>query len=158
MPEEVAWKPSVDDVAAYIRARTKVPGGKEVGTFTDETRPTATQVEALIDEAVDHVSAGIGGTPCNESLERSANAAAAMYAAILVETSYFPETSSNAGSSAVRLEALFDKRMETLEAAVSEQCGGQGVGEGEDGNAGAVAAGCFSDGYALIGRDYPQRW
>ena len=155
---EATFAPTVAEVASYIRARTKVAGGKEVGTFTENTRPTQAEVELLIAQAVDHVGGAIGGDPCNEQLMQSAAAAAALYTAILVEVSYFPETSANTGSSAARLEALFNGRMKSLSASVAEQCGGQGTGGGEDGNSGAVAAGSFSDGYALIGRDWPERW
>lgn len=155
--EGVDWTPTVAEVAAYIRARTKVSGGKEVGTFTENTRPTQIEVELLIGQAVDHVSAAIGGDPCNEQLKRSARVAAALYTAVLVEVSYFPETSAQSGSSAVRLEALFNARLKSLTSAVAEQCGGQGEGD-SGGSSGSLAAGSFSDGYALIGRDYPARW
>jgi hypothetical protein len=152
------WTPSVDAVAALIRARTKVPGGAEAGTFNDNTRPTKAEVELLIGQATDHVAAAIGGEPCNEQLGESAGAATAMLAAILIEQSYWPEQAEARGSSASRLESLYTTRMEALTSAVAEQCGGQGTGGGEDGNSGAVAAGSFSDGLVLIGRDYPTRW
>jgi hypothetical protein len=83
-----------------------------------------------------------------------------MLAAVMIETSYWPEQAEARGSSASRLESLFNSRMKSLTAAVAEQCGGQGEGNtgGEGSNAGAVAAGSFNDGYPLIGRDYPPRW
>lgn len=155
---EATFSPSVEDVAALIRARTKVPGAKEAGTFNDQTRPTKAEVDKIIEQAVDHVAAAIGGEPCNDQLVQSATAAASLLAAILIETSYWPEQAEARGSSAARLEALFNTRMKSLSAAVAEQCGGQGEGDTGDGNSGAVAAGTFSDGYALIGRDYPARW
>lgn len=153
------FAPTVDEVAALIRARTKVAGGKEVGTFNDITRPTGAEVALLIGQAVGHVSAAIGGDPCNDQLKVSAKAASAMLTAILVEQSYWPEQAEARGSSAARLEALFNTRMKSLTAAVSEECGGQGTGGEEGGgNAGALAAGRFSDGRLLIGPDYPSRW
>lgn len=158
-PASPSWAPSVRQVAALIRARTKIPGGGEAGTFNDATRPTATEVEAVIDQAVDHVAAAVGGSPCNGQLQQSASAAASMLAAVIIETSYWPEQAEARGSAAARLEKLFDSRMKSLTAAVAEECGGQGTGGSEDGgNAGAVAAGGFNDGYPLIGRDYPPRW
>lgn len=151
---DVAWAPTVDEVAAYVRARTKVSGNIEVGTFTDKTRPTKEEVELLIEQAVDHVGGALGIEPCSEALQRDARRAAALYTAILIEVSYFPETSSNSGSSAVRLEALWKDRIKSLTAAVLDQCGtGDGTPKG-----GAAAAGSFDDGYPLIGRDYPPRW
>lgn len=153
------WTPSVDAVAALIRARTKVPGGAEAGTFNENTRVTKAEAELLIAQAVDHVSAAIGGDPCNDDLRKSAGAASAMLAAILIEQSYWPESAEARGSSAARLESLFNARMKALTASVAEQCGGQGTGGSEGGgNDGALAAGHFSDGIALIGRDYPPRW
>lgn len=157
---EATFSPTVADVAALIRARTKIPGGGEAGTFNDNTRPTAAEVEAIIAQAVDHVAAAIGGEPCNEQLVQSATAAASLLAAVIIETSYWPEQAESRGSAAVRLESLFNARMKSLSAAVAEECGGQGTGGGEDGggNAGALAAGSFNDGFPLIGRDYPARW
>jgi hypothetical protein len=157
---EATFSPTVEEVAALIWARTKIPGGGMAGTFTEQTRPTKAEAESIIAQAVDHVAAAIGGEPCNEQLIQSATAAASMLAAILIEASYWPEQAEARGSTAARLESLYDKRMKSLAAAVSEECGGQGTGGGEDGggNAGAVAAGGFSDGYPLIGRDYPIRW
>lgn len=154
------WTPSVDQVAALIRARTKVPGGHEEGTFTTQTRPTKAEVESLIAQAVDHVAAAIGGDPCSDQLEESSGAASALLAAILIEQSYWPEQAEARGSTAARLESLFNARMKTLTAAVAEECGGQGTGNADEGsgNSGAVAQGGFNDGYALIGRDYPVRW
>ena len=76
---EATFAPTVADVASYIRARTKVSGGKEAGTFNDNTRPTATEVENLIEQAVDHVAAAIGGDPCNDQLMQSATRAAALW-------------------------------------------------------------------------------
>lgn len=157
-PTGPEWTPSVAEVAALIRARTKIPGGGEAGTFNTSTRPTANEAEAVIAQAVDHVAAAIGGDPCTESLKESAGAAASLLAAVIIETSYWPEQAEARGSAAARLEKLFDSRMKSLTSAVAEQCGGQGEGESGDGNSGAIAAGSFNDGYALIGRDYPPRW
>lgn len=156
---EATFSPTVDDVAALIRARTKVPGAKEAGTFNDNTRPTKAEVEKIIEQAVDHVAAAIGGEPCNDQLKQSATAAASLLAAVIIETSYWPEQAEARGSAAVRLEKLFDTRMKSLTAAVAEECGGQGTGSsGEGGGSGALAAGHFSDGRMIVGPDYPVRW
>lgn len=155
---EATFKPTVEEVAALIRARTKIPGGGEAGTFNDVTRPTKAEADKIIEQAVDHVAAAIGGEPCNDQLKQSATAAASMLAAILIETSYWPEQAEARGSSASRLESLFNARMKSLTAAVAEQCGGQGEGDSGDGNAGALPAGHFSDGRMIVGPDYPTRW
>jgi hypothetical protein len=153
-----SWTPDVASVAALIRARTKIAGGIEVGTFDDRTRPTGDEAEAIIAQAVDHVMAAIGGEPCNDSLGESAGAAAGMLAAVIIETSYWPEQAEARGSAASRLESLFNARMKSLTAAVAEQCGGQGEGTEGASNAGALAQGGFDDGYALLGRDWPEAW
>lgn len=92
------WAPTVEDVAALLRARTK--GGDsemdELGTFRDDdssglgTRPTATQVEELIEIAVADVRMRVADDMPDEFAE-SATGCAAMRAANLVELSYFPE-------------------------------------------------------------------
>lgn len=152
------WRPTVQEVASYVTRRTKIPGGILAGTFTTQTEPTAAQVELLIGQAVDHVSSAIGIEPCNGQLQRDARAAAALYAAILVEVSFFPETTSNQGSSAVRLESLFNGRIKTLAAAVEAECGQGGGGGGDAPGSGALPAGHFSDGRPLIGPGCPLRW
>jgi len=156
---EATFSPTVDDVAALIRARTKIPGGGEAGTFNANTRPTEAEVEKIIEQAVDHVAAAVGGEPCNSQLVQSATAAASLLAAVIIETSYWPEQSENRGSAAARLEKLFETRMKSLTAAVAEECGGQGTGSaGEGAGSGALAAGHFSDGRLIVGPDYPERW
>ena len=129
-PTEITWRPDVAEVASYIRARTKIAGGGEAGTFTEGTKPTEEQAEGIIDQAVRRVASEIGASPCTDDLQADAKTCAAMYAAILIETSYYPETTSNAGSSAVRLEALWKPQMNTLAEAVSLLCGEGTGGEG----------------------------
>lgn len=82
--------PSVADVAALLRARTKDVNGSEVGTFNDDTRPTSSQVITLIGEAVGDIQARMGTSPPPE-LAGAGKSAAAMLTACLVELSYFPE-------------------------------------------------------------------
>jgi hypothetical protein len=82
--------PSVADVAALLRARTKDVNGQEIGTFNDDTRPTSAQVITLIYEAVADVQARMGATPPAE-LADAGRSSAAMMAACLIELSYFPE-------------------------------------------------------------------
>lgn len=152
-PTEITWRPSVAEVASYIRARTKIAGGGEAGTFTTATKPTAEEVERIIDQAVRRVASEIGVSPCSEDLQADAKTCTAMFAAILVETSFFPETTSNAGSSAVRLEALWKPQMNTLAEAVSLQCG-EGTG-GEGGGDQHPPAHATFDARALIGPNSP---
>jgi hypothetical protein len=59
---EGAIRPSLEDLGALLHSRTVVPGsgGNEVGTFTSQTRPTATEAQFLIDNAVNQTILTIG--------------------------------------------------------------------------------------------------
>jgi hypothetical protein len=87
---DVDWRPTVADVAALIRARTKDGNGDEHGTFDDSTRPTAMQVEILITNGCADV-AGWVGYDLHESLWAEARNLATIYTACQVEESYYPE-------------------------------------------------------------------
>lgn len=150
-----AWAPGVADVAAYVRARTKAKGsgGTELGTFTADTRPTATEVEALIAKAISRVSSSIDGEPCTEALRSDAGDAAALYAAMLVEQSYYPETTNQVQSSFKALQSLWADAIKALAGSVARECG---VGEGEEGGGSmAVAQGGYDDGRAMVGPTFP---
>jgi hypothetical protein len=100
-----SWRPTVDDVAELLRARTKggAAGVTEIGTFTDPTssdegtRPTASQVEGLIDNAVADVQSRVA-TNMPEEFAPQANHVACLRAANLVELSYFPEQTDDGRS------------------------------------------------------------
>lgn len=88
------WAPTVADVGAILRARTQQAledGGGEAGTFNANTRPTATEVQALIEQACADVTADLGTTTLGARCEPLAARATALSAAMLVELSYFPE-------------------------------------------------------------------
>jgi hypothetical protein len=128
-----SWRPTTKAVASYIRTRTKVAGGGIVGDFTTETKPTGEQAEEVISEACDYIATSLGvDEPCNDNLKRRTGVVAAMYAALLIEQSFYPETTESRGSSFKSLEALFNPALKRLEVAVEEQCG-EGEGGGADG-------------------------
>jgi len=85
-------RPSVDDIAVWLRARTKDSFGNEVGTFDSETRPTDVQVEAEIDKALAQVLMRL---PPVEHLPPELVPAicdcVACRTAIRIERSYYPE-------------------------------------------------------------------
>lgn len=95
----------VVDVARLLRARTKDDAGRELGTFTADTRPTAESVQGLIDMAVgwlraktgDAFEPGLGddGVTAVPSpylpLAPAAQGIVALRAAMLVELTYYPE-------------------------------------------------------------------
>ena len=151
-PALPSWAPTVSDVAAHIWARTKVKGGKQIGTFNSNTRPTGTEVERLIYQGTRRVATAIGADPCTEELRFDAGAAAAIYTAMLIEQSYWPEQTRNEGSSFRALESLWKDQIKTLTEAVGEQCGG---GDGEAvGGSGPLAVGHF-DSRRIVGPCYP---
>lgn len=106
------WSPTVAQVGSLLRTRTKGPNMEYLGTFTTETVPTEDQVESLIPQAVGEVEARTGEIP--ESLESRAGNVAALYAAMLVELSYFPEQVGSDVSPYDQLKELFDGAMEGL--------------------------------------------
>lgn len=147
------WTPSVAEVAALLRARTKVAGGKEAGTFTEETRPTGAEVERLIQQAVRRVATNTGAEPCTANLQLDATAAAALYTAMLIEQSYYPEQTTGTGNSFSSLEKLWKDQITMLTTAVGEQCGssdGEAPGPGDQ-----MPSAFMDDGFYLIGRTFP---
>jgi hypothetical protein len=85
-----ALTPTLDDVAALLRARTYDANGVQVGQFTGSTRPSAAHVQELIDFAAGDVVARTGAD-IPEKYWPEARRLAALQAAALVESSFFPE-------------------------------------------------------------------
>lgn len=96
IPAGVAVRPSLDDVAALLHARTYAETGdilgEALGSFTESTHPSAAQVEVLIDHAAADMAVR-AGTEVPPALYETARDLIAMRAAMLVEMSYFPEQS-----------------------------------------------------------------
>lgn len=103
-PVTPEWVPTVEDVAAHLRARTRDSTGAEVGTFTDGTVPTDVQVKDMIDSALPYVLNGLQLAAIPAVLIERARAMAAIKAAELVEVSYFPEQDTG---TVARLRDLF---------------------------------------------------
>jgi hypothetical protein len=102
--------PTVDEVALLLRTRTvgDVSGGlggdtqaTSLTTFTDHTRPTAVEVASVIATSLGAVRGMLRG-PVPDYEESSARHAVALYAAILIETSFFRETSNADALAALR--------------------------------------------------------
>jgi hypothetical protein len=85
-------RPTVEDVALLIRARTKDSNGVETGTFDDDTRPTSDQVEEQIDAAIALVLMRLPRVEALPAELMPAVATVVAYrAALRVEKSYWPE-------------------------------------------------------------------
>jgi hypothetical protein len=92
LAQAINYRPSVEDVAALLHARTAVHGVYQ-GTFTPETFPTAAQVELTAGIAAADLALRLGSDlPASQYDE--ARHVAALRAATLVETSYFPDDDS----------------------------------------------------------------
>ena len=119
--DRAAVTPTVDDVALLLRTRTVGPGqmtgglGADTGpadstTFTDDTRPTAVEVRLVIEAAADEV---LGQLPASVDarFEPAILRAIAVRAAVIVEASFFRETSED-------LSAAYTTSMTALQTAV----------------------------------------
>lgn len=85
-------RPTVQDVANLIRARTKDDFGNESGTFTDSTRPTSMAVDDHITTAMALVCTRFPPLSAIDPDLLPALAGVVAYrAALRVEKSYFPE-------------------------------------------------------------------
>ena len=106
-PLTIPWRPTVDDVAALIRARTKDASGNELGTFSDKTRPTDAEVEQLITNGCAKVASVVGwGLPADAEAE--AMHLAAIWTACEVELSYWPEQVRTERSPYAQLLAMYE--------------------------------------------------
>lgn len=121
------WTPLVDEVGAQLRARTKTRAGAEVGTFTDETRPTDVQVATMITRGVGDVSMAISGTEVPVALQADARDLAVIAAAMRIELSYFPEQINTGKSPYQQLKDLYDSRIKDFKSAVEAANAGPGV-------------------------------
>jgi hypothetical protein len=92
------YTPSLDNVGALVRDRTFDSNGNEMGTFTPDTRPTNTQADQIITDAVSTAYPMFGEDipdapdPDNpDALRNAAKNSVAYLAAALVEISHFGE-------------------------------------------------------------------
>ena len=106
-----------DDVAALLTARTKDSQGRELGTWTDDTRPTAAQVQTRIDIARALVKQGLGPIP--DKCMEGAETVVALLAALLCEAAFWPEQTNDNQSTYPRLHELYLQAREGLVSCVS---------------------------------------
>jgi hypothetical protein len=105
-PTTLDWRPTVDDVATLIRARTKDAQMNEVGTFNSDTRPTDVEVEGFITNGCAKIAARVGwDIPSDGWLEGSH--LVALFAACEIELSYWPEQARSNRSAYAEMWAQF---------------------------------------------------
>lgn len=90
IPDAPVWAPTVADVGALLRARTKDANGAEVGTFTAATRPTGDEVATLILNGCAAVAV-VAGWELPVELQPQARNLAAINTACQIEEGYWPE-------------------------------------------------------------------
>jgi hypothetical protein len=105
-----------DDVAALLTARTKDAAGRELGEWSDQTRPTADQVQAKIDIARSMIRTAYGAIP--EGCMEGAETTVALLAAWLTEVGFWPEQSTQPQSTATQLWNLYLQARTGLQACV----------------------------------------
>jgi hypothetical protein len=114
------FTPSVSQVANWIRARTKNSYGVEIGTFTDDTRPTDEQAMAEIASATSDVVMFVDDDIPEEAWPL-AQEVASLGAACRIELSYFPEQVGTDRSAYDRLKTYYDEMLLRLQEAVSRE-------------------------------------
>ena len=149
------WLPLVDDVGELLRARTKDDQGNELGTFTDSTRPTKTEVEGYILKAAADLTS-CAGDWLPETLYQTSRRVIATRAAMLVEISYWPEQINEDQSAYNQLKALFDEESGDLCRMAAEFRPDEIPGE-TYGSDGELPIYCFGDGEGrvVIPSEYP---
>lgn len=118
-------RPTVDQVARWIRARTKDDNQNEVGTFDDVTRPTAEQVEGHIDDAVAFVGLRLPAlADIPDELVPAVVSVTALEAACEIEKSYWPEQVLSDRSSYEHLRRECDQALDLLAEQAQAAAGG----------------------------------
>lgn len=127
----VAWRPSVAEVSALLAQRVRgqsvygLPGEQDEGrtSFDSETRPTDTQVDALIDVAVGRIrSKATVKYLCNDDVVAGVRSAAALLSAAIVEATFFPEQSTAEDSYFRSLMMLADQTFNDVLVAIDRDC------------------------------------
>lgn len=116
--------PSLDDVAAILRARTRSDStGGELGTFDATTRPTAAAVKNYIERAATYVALKLPST-VPATVVGFVREIVAIRAAMRVELSYDPDRTGD-GTAYDRLKEEFDDGLAALLDALDDT--GEGV-------------------------------
>lgn len=140
------YLPVVQDVANWLRSRTKDTNGAELGNFTANTRPTAAEVTNMIAMIMDDEIIPDLGEDIDPALWPSAKRVAALRTALAIELSYYPEQVNTNRSPYNQLNTWFTNSLEGLKLAVGL------TGEGDLPGSDAVAV------YPAWGMgDYPLR-
>lgn len=120
-------------VANVIPARTNNGSGVELGTFTDDTRPTGEGAELKITEALNHVASRIGDDiPDSDEIRDQSKSLVALRAAMLIELGYFPEQAKGNDSTFGALRSLYNEELPIVVKAIQEIGAGDRPGAADD--------------------------
>lgn len=117
----------------------------EVGTFDDDTRPTADQVEEHIDDALALVRLRVPPVLLRDDPDAAASYAAvvALETAAVIEKSYWPEQINSDRSSYTQLVQEFNGAVAALQATYGGTTPGENGGGG-GGSGGSVVVGSWT--------------
>ncbi len=120
-PGGPTWAPTRSRVAAYVPSRPLVPtpDGRNVdlGTWTDETRPTGRQVDTIIQDACNWVTDATG--TLDATLHQSAMAVATFSAAAAIELGYGERDTANKSVANTTSDRLFKRADQMLASLVA---------------------------------------
>ena len=113
------YEPTIDEIGARMFARTLDSStGKRTGTFSATTTPSATAVGALIEDALAVVEAAVG-QDLDGAFLKSAKTCVIWHTAMLIELSYFPESTEEGDSAYKSYEARYEDALKHLKEAIN---------------------------------------
>ena len=114
------YAPTLAEIGKRIKARTLATDtGKRIGTFTDETNPTAEDVQTYIEDGLSEVAARIG-TDIDNEYWPPAKFAVIMHVCMTIELSMYPESTNDEGSAYKSFEKRFNAAIEAINEAMKQ--------------------------------------
>jgi len=123
------YYPTVRDVASMIMSRTKDQYGNLLGTFTEDTTPTAEQVEQVTERVITEVADVIGDQVPSPFID-DARHVAALRVAMQVELDFFSDQVNTGRSIYPQLREQYLLALQNLQTAISSAAEGEGPGTG----------------------------
>jgi hypothetical protein len=104
--EATPFMPTTNDVAQLLRVRTKNTQGRELGVFSQDTRPTASQVQDVIEQATRDITSKTD-KDVPEGAYDNVREAITILSAMMIELSYFGEQINSNRSPYPQLKDLY---------------------------------------------------
>lgn len=124
------WRPTLDEIGARLSARTITgasSGGSRANTFNENTKPTGTQVDLLIDDAQAVVAAVVGVT-MPAAVYELAKYAVICHVALGIERGYYPSKSDDADATYQNWVNSYMAAINALKDRVNQSDGGPARG------------------------------